>query len=99
MVKGEGKAEVAVVVKTKEDVKVMEAMKDAEHITVFIFGRIEATEMVPVTMVAVEEAKAETVVVETDNMVNNHTTHNSIKIYLCFCLLDKATYHLLWWHR
>ena len=98
VVKEEAEAEAEV--KAKENDKVVETMNDVEYMAVSIYGRIvQATEMAPVTMVAVEEIKAETVVVETENTINNnHTMYNSIKIYLCLHFMYKAIYHFLRWH-
>lgn len=56
-VEEEAKVEAEVIVEAKEDVKMVEVMNGTEHMTVSIYGRfVQATEMVPVTMVAVKGA-------------------------------------------
>ena len=71
---------------------------------VLTLGRIAlATSMVPVTMVAEDEAEVEAevvvVVVENNMIINNHTIHNSIHICHHRRFKGVLVYHLCRWHQ
>ena len=87
MAKEEANAKEKVKVKVEVEDKVEETTSNVEYMAVFTYGKIvQATELVPTPLEAMEEAK-DKAMVENENTVmrdtiTNHTTHSSINVYL-----------------
>ena len=100
--KEEAKAESEIEVEV--DDKIEQTTSNVEYTAVFTYERIvQATEIGPAPLEAIEEAKDKAVVVKMENtamedMIINHIMHSSINTYLCLLLKDKEIYHLLQWH-